>query len=153
MNIFFLHANPATNASLYIDKHVGKILMEINQMLTSALHRHTGLASFKRGFAHHPMTQWVGESRSNYLYAVRLAEALIVEWHHRYDKFHGSAVHTPGLSGLAHLVPEGPMTTPPLCMPEEYRIGKPIPSYRAYYRGAKLAIARYTRRPWPDFMT
>lgn len=152
MNIFFLHPSPTTNATLYIDKHVGKILMEINQMLSSALHRHTGLASFKKGFAHHPMTLWVGESRSNYRYAIQTAEALAMEWVHRYGKQHGSFVHTPGLSGLAHLVPDGPFTTPPLCMPEEYRVGKPVPSYRAYYRGAKRSIAKYTGRPWPDFM-
>ncbi len=152
MNIFFLHRDPTTNASLYIDKHVGKILMEINQMLSATLHRHTGLPSFKKGFAHHPMTLWVGESRGNYLYAVAIAEALTVEWHHRYDKFHGSFARTPGLKGLAYLVPDGPVTAPPLCMPEVYQIGKAIPSYRAYYRGAKLSIAKYTRRPWPDFM-
>jgi len=153
MNIFFLHHDPATNATLYIDKHVGKILMEINQMLSAALHRHTGLPSFKKGYAHHPMTVWVGDSRANYQYAVKTAEALAVEWFHRYDKHHGSFDRTPGLAGLAHLVPDGPMTAPPLCMPEVYRLGKPIPSYRAYYRGAKLAFAKYTRRPWPHFMT
>lgn len=152
MNIFFLHRDPATNASLYIDKHVGKILMEINQMLSSALHRHTALPRYRKGFAHHPMTVWVGESRDNFLYAVETAEALAAEWQYRYGKSHGSAVHTPGHKGMAMAIPDGAMTEPPLCMPEAYRIGKAIPSYRAYYRGVKRPIAKYTARPWPSFM-
>jgi hypothetical protein len=153
MNLFFLDADPEACARYLCDRHVGKVgIMEANQMLSSALFRHTGDESLSRGYAHHPMTLWVGDSRANFLFTARHALFAAKEWIHRYGRPHGSSARTPGYLERAEEIPAGPMTNPPLCMPSIYQIGGAVKSYRAYYRGAKADIARWTARPVPHFM-
>lgn len=152
MNIFFLDAHIPTSVSYHCDKHVGKLLMESNQMLASAVRRHTGDPAFHKGYQYHPMTLWVGETSTNYHYALTYSRLLAKEWVRRYSKNHGSAERIPRLREMAIYIPIGPFTKPPLCMPDEFKIGSVVEAYRAYYRTAKRPFAKYTNRPVPSFM-
>ena len=49
-------------------------------------------------------------------------------------------------------IPEKKFTTPPLCMPDEYKCDDYIESYRKYYTHDKKRFAKYTHREMPDFM-
>ena len=40
MNIFFLHRDPQWAANALCDKHVPKMLLESEQMLSTAVHQH-----------------------------------------------------------------------------------------------------------------
>ena len=44
------------------------------------------------------------------------------------------------------------MTTPPQCMPDEYKKTNYISAYRNYYVNAKKHFAKYTNRDIPGFM-
>lgn len=46
-------------------------------------------------------------------------------------------------------LPQTPYRDPPLCMPDAYRSGDAVKSYRAYYMGEKAHILKWTRRGVP----
>ncbi|HZH28870.1 MAG TPA: hypothetical protein VEY95_16980 [Azospirillaceae bacterium] len=153
MNIFFLDPDPERAAQLQADKHLGKVgILECGQMLASAIRRHTGNPEFKWGYRHHPMTLWVGDTHRNFLFTLVYAKASAREWEYRFGKPHAGALRLPTYEAHAHVIPDGPLTVPPLCMPDEHKRGDPVESYRTYYRQAKRAMARWTRRDEPAFM-
>lgn len=84
MNIFALHAEPSIAASYHCDQHLGKMILESAQMLSTAIHL---LAStkwtekfaptlYKTTHQNHPCTLWVTESYANFLWVVDLAYCL-----------------------------------------------------------------------------
>ena len=44
------------------------------------------------------------------------------------------------------------MTTPPQCMPDEYKKISYVDAYRNYYVNDKKYFAKYTNRDVPEFM-
>lgn len=93
MNIFFLSLVPSLCASYYYDKHVGKILLEIAQMMcTIAAIKEKGDKAilYKPTHRNHPVTLWVGKNRENWLWVHSLADALHEEFKYRQGKPHKS---------------------------------------------------------------
>jgi hypothetical protein len=43
-------------------------------------------------------------------------------------------------------------TTPPQCMPDEFKCDDYVEAYREYYRKAKSHILQWTGRPTPDWI-
>lgn len=156
MNIFYLDHDPAEAARLHCDKHVGKMLVESAQMLSTALRLSGFDIGYKAAYANHPMTVWVRSGAENYRWALALADGLATEFAHRFGRTHKTAAV---LDDLRHgadwraRLGDGLSTPLPLCMPEPYKVaGDPVASYRNFYRGEKARFARYTNRPVPDFM-
>ena len=154
MNIFHLDPDPEACARLHCDKHVGKMLVENVQMLSTALVLSGGEAPWKPAFANHPMCRWVRESAGNFRWTWDLSDALGREYLHRFAKDHraNDALGTFSRDALAELIGEGPRTEPPLCMGDDFKIGDAIASYRRFYAVEKAPFARWTARPIPDFM-
>lgn len=156
MNIFFLHPDPAEAARLHCDKHVGKMLVETAQMLSTALRLNGFDLGYKPAYVNHPMTVWVRSGAANYGWALDLADGLAAEFTHRFGREHKTAGVLEELrhgGDWAARLGEGRSTPVPLCMPEPYKVaGDPVASYRNFYRAEKARFARYTNRPVPDFM-
>lgn len=93
VNFFYLDHDPHLCAQFYCNKHVVKIPIEIAQIL-SKVHRDIGESKQLSSYYKSPRNlsvkfaiyRWVIQSKANYIYAVRLAIALVKEYKFRYDK-------------------------------------------------------------------
>ena len=147
MNIFHLDKDPILCAKWLCDKHCVKMVLETAQMLCTAYQRHYGLKYdlYKPAYPKHPMTKWVGDSGQNFFFTIQLFGHLRDEYNYRYNKWHKSGK----VISLLHSKYKEwhkwktPFTTPPLCMPDQYKENDYINSYRKYYIGAKKSIAKY----------
>jgi hypothetical protein len=108
----------------------------------------------------HPCAVWTRATRANFDSTIELAQALAVEFRHRFGKPHGSEAALDWV--VRHRadaqVPDGPLQPFALAMPEEYavieRIRLPVTgqlahvlAYRAYYRAEKCGYWRQPRDP------
>ena len=102
----------------------------------------------------HPCAIWCRSSMENYIWLVDHFFALCAEYTHRYGKRHkcfnmGYEFQSPPLNLEAYN-----WTTPPSCMPDEYKISDdPIQNYRQYYRIGKKHILQWKNRNPPDWIT
>ena len=155
MNVFHLDPDPRHAARLHCDKHVGKMLVETVQMLSTALVLSGGTAPYKPAFPNHPMNRWVRETSANFAWTWDMADELAAEHRYRFDKAHATqtALGTFGQDALEALIGPGPPTPPPLCMEDRCKVpNDPYASYQRFYAEEKARFARWTRRPVPAFM-
>lgn len=166
LNIFHLHPNPEVCAEHYVDIHLGKILIECAQMLSTAVRLTPGagdefhLNSFYQAtHINHPMNVWVRSSYSNWYWTILHAMALSKEYTYRLLKIHGA--HGNGLNPLLdddvnifmhRNLPYAP-TPFPLCIPDHYKFyDDPHWAYRAYYKFGKSHVHKWTKRGPPEWM-
>jgi len=153
MNIFFLHHSPLVAAALHCDKHVGKMLLESAQLLSTAHHELGEPVTYKPTHRNHPCAVWVRSSRLHYNYVSELAVALGREFFIRFDKQHASlAVVQRELRVPPSNLRVSWWKEPPQCMPEEFQGADHIEAYRRYYcsKADKFEM-KWTRRftpPW-----
>ena len=65
MNIFVLHDDPVVAAQMMCDKHVVKMILESNQMLSTVARKYGHDAPYRSTHAKHPCTLWTGDSLLN----------------------------------------------------------------------------------------
>ena len=156
MNIFHLDKDPLLCARYHCDKHVVKMILETGQMLCTAYQRHYGLKDdlYKPAYPHHPMTKWVGNTLGNYFFTIKLFNHLLDEYNYRYNKWHKSSRINLLLNGkyIKWHNMTGEFTTPPLCMPDEYKLDDYIQSYKNYYIGEKMYFAKYNYSETPHWL-
>ena len=156
MNIFHLDKDPLLCARYHCDKHVVKMIVETGQMLCTAYQRHYGLKDdlYKPAYPHHPMTKWVGNTLGNYFFTMKLFNHLLDEYNYRYNKWHKSSRINLLLNGkyIKWHNMTGEFTTPPLCMPDEYKLDDYIQSYKNYYIGEKMYFAKYNYSETPYWL-
>ena len=158
MNIFVLDTNPETAAQMQCDKHIPKMILECAQMMVSALRRYgvtdeylvdkgvvtkTG-TPYKETHKNHPCTRWAGDSRDNFKWLARHAQALLTEYSNRFDKVHACNGPVHIMSCKDHIIPEGGLTQFALAMPDEYR-PEPIDGETVYHAYPKFAIKAYQK--------
>lgn len=172
MNIFFLDPSPKKAVEYHNDAHVLKMGIEAAQLMSTAWHvldadeiryietvpyigaRHI----YKKTHVNHPMAIWVRTNESNYTWAWRYGDALMKEYTLRWGGdskiAHLTSFVIDTLSDLPPSIPEGDFTSPPLCMPDEFKLEGHVESYRNYYKQAKLQhsiLDRYTKRERPSW--
>ena len=156
MNIFHLDKDPLLCARYHCDKHVVKMILETGQMLCTAYQGHYGLKDdlYKPAYPHHPMTKWVGNTLGNYFFTMKLFNHLLDEYNYRYNKWHKSSRINLLLNGkyIKWHNMTGEFTTPPLCMPDEYKLDDYIQSYKNYYIGEKMYFAKYNYSETPYWL-
>ena len=162
MNIFVLDKNPHTAAYYHCDKHVVKMPLETAQMCSTALHymaNDLGITTdglYKPAYDNHPMTKWVRETKENLAWAVTHGLALCHEYTARYSRVHASqAVLLNCARPISHEMDTCQYldhTTPPQCMPDEFKCSNYIKAYRNYYRVAKAHIHKWTRAQPPAWL-
>jgi len=135
MNIFFLHRDPSRAAKAQCDKHVVKMVLETTQMLSTAARRHDYDVGYKSAYPKHPMTIWVGDTWDNFHWAMMHAEALSLEYTFRFRKFHKCHQVINNIASAITLSSRNinDITTPPLCMPDEFKQDDFVRAYRDYY--------------------
>jgi hypothetical protein len=122
VNLFVTSLDPEECARNLDDKRVGKMLMEANQMMSLAVKSHwpdnDGSHVFYEmpdeltsGWSHlnHPVSRWVRETRSNYIWTLTHAKALASEFKHRYGRDHGSSIRINFLAAHCFCLPAGDM--------------------------------------------
>lgn len=166
MNLFVLSHDPILAAHMNCDLHVRKIIVEAFQMLGSALHRYNidiellPLTSkgtpLKGGYHHHPVTKWVGESRSNYIWCIKHALELGNEYQRRFNKIHACHSKIFSMVPLASWIPEGRLTQFVQAFGKEnegLKCDDPVLGYQNYYNFVKRHSIKmsWTNRAVPFF--
>lgn len=152
MNIFVLDRDPVSAAQATIDKHCNKMVLESAQLLCAAFPQ--GAAPYKRTHYNHPCAVWTRASRDNFRWLATHGLALADEYEFRYGRVHKSrGVILWCIENMAAVeFPSTDLTPFALAMPDEFKRHDPVEAYRAYYRGAKAAIAAWNKgRPAPSW--
>ena len=144
MNMFVLDYDPQIAASYYVDAHVVKIPLELAQVVSTVFWNNNIPAPYRSTHKNHPLTLWAGASLGNMESLISHAYYLGEEYTRRYGKVHKSiGVITELDQNLTIDFPQEELTPFALCMPDEYKIGNAVESYRAYYKGAKRHLAKW----------
>jgi hypothetical protein len=157
VNIFVVDYDPAVAAQALHDKHIVKMSLEAAELLCSAFPPERN-PPYKRGWYHHPCAVWARTSELNYLWLLEHAKALCREFEHRYGHSHASAAVIKWCEDNRHYIhySKTAMTPFPRVMPAQYVTDDAVESYRAYYRGEKLAGTRgfhtWTHRDKPFWL-
>ena len=148
MNIFVLDQCPKLAATYYLDKHVVKMPLEIAQLLCTTLALQGVETPYKKTHQNHPCAVWVRASLSNWNWLIQHGIAVSEEYTARYGKRHKSQEIIEWCSENLPNIPELGLTPFAQAMPDEYKHSDVVEAYRAYYRGAKNAIATWkTTKP------
>lgn len=177
MNIFILSENPVEAANMHCDQHLGKMILESAQMLSTALHSlenqdfrdrkvlvHTNL--YKPAYQKHPCTLWTGESYANFLWLIDLAYSLQAQLPKRHSST--EVIKTCELMGrkMRSCFPCEELTPFALAMPEEIKYNDTkFPTATAKYhelykykalewrtQGRFMTYSQYGHRPIPEFI-
>lgn len=154
MNIFVLDENPLLAAQFHCDKHTVKMVLESGQMLATAHHvlDKSQLDLPKATHINHPCNVWVRKSNANYQWLYDHFCALLGEYTYRYNKIHAWDTLKNTLQNSPKNILETNLTKHPLCMPDEYKIGDVVKSYREYYLKDKVRFAKWNKaRSAPDW--
>jgi hypothetical protein len=137
------------------------MILESAQLLCTAINTVASdkITPYKSTHVSHPCTIWAGASVGNWLWLYDLMISLELEWNYRWqhDKSHQSVsdlCKADVFDKAITLLPAGPMTEPPKCMPSLYHIpNDTVASYRYYYKVSKHNLLHYTRRPKPEWLS
>ena len=151
MNIFVLDKCPDKSAQMMCDKHVIKMILESNQMLSTVAIEKGFTAPYRATHSKHPCTLWVKKSKQNWNWLVKHSRALCKEYTKRYGKIHKSQAVTEWAEKLRISLPDIGQTSFALAMPDKYRTDDVVESYRNYYKGDKAAIAKWKTGKIPDW--
>ena len=145
MNIFVLHLDPKTAAEQHCDKHVGKMLLETVQMLSTARQRHGLDAPYREVHTKHPCTIWAGDSVQNFKWLYQLGLSLDDQFKKRFGKQHKSGLALRECADGLDALPDNGLTQRPQAMPVEYKNDDPVTAYRKYYLAEKARFAKWER--------
>ena len=141
----------------HVDRHVVKMILELCQLLCTAIWLSGGEAYCKPTHQNHPSAIWTRANKSNWLWLQTLALALCEEYTFRYGKQHKletiiRELQVPDL-------PDEDFYDPPQAMPVEYKHEDAITAYRNYYILGKSHLHFWkNRHAWknqniPKFIT
>ena len=172
MNQFRLDLDATRCAQAHQDAHCGKMLLELVQQLctgfpvpiwfcwdkaTPTERISADLLPYAHTHRNHPCAVWTRVTSANFDSTIELAQALAVEFRHRFGKPHGSeaALDWVVRHRAEAQVLDGPLQPFALAMPEEYVPGNgsqlwpsaAVMAYRAYYRAEKRGYWRKSRDP------
>jgi hypothetical protein len=122
--------------------------LEATQMLCTVCNQHGHTTPYASAYVNHPVTKWVGESLSNWLWTRELVLSLGTEWIFRFNTV-GKCVSVASLLTAPDL-PDLGETSRPLAMPTECQVpSDKLLSYRRYYYWFKWSLGKWTKRGKP----
>lgn len=154
MNVFYLDHDPATCATYHNDKHVVKMILEYAQLLCTT-HHLCGVPDeslYRLTHKNHPSAIWVRSAQAHYEWLYELFICLCNEYTHRYGKTHLTFTKLADRLKDCPLTDNLPFTPPPPVMPDEFKVGDVVQSYRNYYVQGKADLLRYTKRELPEWV-
>lgn len=177
MNIFVLDSDPVAAAKMHADKHVVKMVLETAQILSTAVWRTMFIKDpasekepyisivakfvkekepfiYKPTHKKHPCVLWAGQNSVRFNWLKKLGIALCEEYTYRYGKIHKSesVIKQIFYPGIDTCFVDPPLTPFALAMPDIYKVGDVVESYRRYYLGAKQRMLVYTKREPPSWI-
>lgn len=101
----------------------------------------------------HPDAIWLRQCTGNYVFLYELFYFLSKEYEHRYFRVHSTFERLRQVLRVQpRNLPNGLMTEPPLCMPDEYKVeNNAVLSYQNLYVESKSRFARWTNRQPPQW--
>jgi hypothetical protein len=99
-----------------------------------------GTAPYKRAHKNHPSTIWVRQSIQHYRWLVRHGLEICDEFEKRYGKQHKTKNVLEWLQDNEPNIPDNGFVDPPMCMPDEFKLGNSIESYKNFYINDKVKI-------------
>lgn len=160
MNIFVLDNDPKIAAQYMCDKHINKMIIESQQILSCVLDlrykeehlsknkdalrpsQQLGLPQYPKAHAKHPCTLWALASRKNFNWLLAHTRALVWEYSFRYRERNG-AMKVHSLEGNLMIYaaqakylwfPAFKLTPFAQAMPDDYKQeGDAVGAYRTYY--------------------
>lgn len=168
VNIFILDTDIEKCAEYHVTKHIGKMQLELSQLLCTALHLNPILRNrlgvdkdiipYKKTHENHPCAIFTRKNLQTYNYVAGLLCALDREYFVRYNKRHLSflkmqdaSVVTPEMFEQAKLADIESLGAP-TCMPEEFKSDSVVDSYRNYYRLGKLHLHDWKNASKPAWL-
>ena len=157
MNIFYLDKDPREISEMQCDKHCVKMILESAHMLSTAHRILDGdeyadkHKLYKATHKNHPSTVWTRASSGNYNWHFDLFKAMLGEYTFRYGKLHKCMDLFRSLENWPTNIPRKKFTSPPQCMPEEYKCEDTVQAYRNYYMGEKSGFAKWKAREVPTW--
>jgi hypothetical protein len=144
MNIFYLSFNTKKCARYHLDRHVVKMILELAQLLCTAIWLSGKEAPYKATHKNHPSAIWTRDNINNWKWTKKLALALCKEYTYRYGKKHKSEdiiknLETPDL-------PNGSFYQPLQAMPDQYKNEDSLIAYRNYYTFGKKHLHEFKNR-------
>jgi hypothetical protein len=177
MNIFYIERDPRDCAMSMYDKHVVKMILETAQILSTAHRVLDGVqyielsenrrkikrwkledekyenALYKATHVNHPSCVWARASNNNYTWLFCHFDALLDEYHYRYDKHHKCKELVQYLRYPPKNIMIGYLQQPPAAMPQEYIVENDVlSSYRKYYKEGKSHLISYKKREVPEWL-
>lgn len=150
MNAFWLDYNNDIAAQYYVDKHVVKIITEINQCLSTAYKE--GEAPYKLTHVNHPLCIFARSSLSNFRYLIDHNLALCKEYTYRYEKQHkGEQILNWFINNPPKIKDIG-LQSIPRCFSDFTDIINDediVDAYRKYYLLSKRHLFKWKNRPTP----
>jgi hypothetical protein len=140
MNIFYINADPIAAAQQLADDHIRKMQIESAQMCSTAHWESGSQAPYKRAHVNHPSTKWVRESIQHYRWLINHGLEICSEFTKRYGKHHKTQDVLEWCRDNEPNIPDNGFTSPPQCMPDEYKNGDTIIAYKQFYIKDKIAI-------------
>jgi hypothetical protein len=140
MNIFYINENPIIAARELADDHIRKMQIESAQMCCVAHWVNGSIAPYKQSHTNHPSTKWVRESIQHYRWLVRHGLEICDEFEKRYGKQHKTKNVLEWLQDNEPNIPDNGFVDPPMCMPDEFKLGNSIESYKNFYINDKVKI-------------
>lgn len=165
LNIFFLSSDLSSACKYMFDCHISKGLLELVQIFFTARNM-VGVPekahSYKPKQKYSGVVQWAAHSYQNYLYLVKLAEALNNEYMYRYQATQNHKSYDVLLEAFSHdddvfaeqYFPLYGFTRPCQAMPMFYMHDSYIVGYRAYYffyKRYSINYINWTMRPTPHW--
>jgi hypothetical protein len=176
VNIFYIDENPVEAATMMVDKHVVKMILETTQLLSTA-HRvidgteYVGQTKtgrkvkrwvlpdvreemlYSATHVNHPSAVWCRTTVDNYKWLYEHLKALHFEYTYRYGKVHACEKLMGALFYAPNNLKDWNMTPMPSCMAPEYIISDdPLTNYRNYYKIGKSQMHKWTKRPTPEWI-
>jgi hypothetical protein len=148
VNIFILDEDPKCAARMLCNRHISKMILESAQMLSSVADRYSYPSLYKPTHKNHPCTLWAGDSKCNWNWLIEHSLEMEQEKIRRTGKGHLSADiirfyrdngYGPNNAGLTRFA---------LAMPDRYKLGDAVSSYRNYYLNDKQFFKDGKRPEW-----
>lgn len=152
MNVFVLDEDMQKSAEYTCDKHVVRMITEHVELLCSA-YFYTGqenISPYYLSHPNHPIAKWVRYSLSNWIWLRDYTLVLYDEYKYRYHNRDHKAGEACKKLLLPDLEDKG-RTVMPCAMPDKYKTGSVVESYRNYYIAEKQHIIKYTKRNVPEW--
>lgn len=156
MNIFFVAESPDEAARCLCDKHIGKMILESAQMLSTAvtlLLPSSDTSRYKLTHRNHPSAVWLRQSPANVEWLIAHCRAMDNERLRSGSKASHKSLAVAEACAAALLQSPGSwatsaaMTPVALCVADapasHAQLSEAVPVYRHYYKSHKAAIATW----------